>query len=159
MTNVLRFLTAAAALIGAAPAIGQTLLLDVTQTLPLAGALDNPCTVTPEAIAFTGSTNLTQRVWLLPNGNFRLQFYESTSLQGQEAAAVGSLLGPLKYVVSGESNQDLEVEPFGFEVLQYKKVQRDGGADNFHSVLVLAFDPQNLQLQAKLEGACDNGMP
>jgi len=155
MTNVIRAL-AAASVLAAAPAAGQTLLLDVTTTLPLAAALDNPCTATPEAIAFTGSTNLAQRVWLMPDGKLRLQYAESTAMQGQEPG----LLTSVTYAVSGTSERDLEFDPMAFEILDFKKVGRTAGTDdNFHSVLVLAFDPQNLQLQLKLEGACDNGMP
>jgi hypothetical protein len=161
MTNILRALTAAAIVAAAAPAAGQTLLLDLNTTVPLAGTLDNPCTTTQvEAIAFTGSTNLSQRVWLLPNGNMRLQFAETTALEGLDAAAVVPLGGtPAKYTVSAAGAQDLEFAPLALDVLQFKKVARVGTDDNFHSVLVLSFDPQNLKLELKLEGACDNGMP
>jgi hypothetical protein len=160
MTNILRALSAAALVAAAAPAAGQTLLLDLTQTLPLVGTLDNPCTAQLEAIAFTGSTNLSQRVWLLPDGNIRLQLAETTSLEGLDGAAAPSLLAPPpKYTVSASGAQDLEFAPLAIDVLQFKKVSQVGTDDNFHSVLVLAFDPQSLKLEVKLEGACDNGMP
>ena len=155
MTYVLRALTLAA-LVATGPALGQTLLLDVSLTLPLAATMDNPCTAAPEAIAFTGSTHLVQRVWLLPDGRLRLQYAEATAMQGQEPAS----LTPMTYAISGTSERDLDVDPVAFELLSFKKVGRTAGLDdNFHSVLVLAFDPQRLQLQAKLEGACDTGLP
>jgi len=159
MTKTLRTLAAALLAAGALPAAGQTLLLDVNLTLPLAAVLDNPCTPQVEAIAFTGTTALAQRVWLLPDGNLRLQFDETTSISGVNT--LGGLLGggAAKYAVSGSSVQDLEFSPLSFSVLRYKKVVREGTADNFHSVLVLAFDPQNLRLQLSLEPACDDGMP
>jgi hypothetical protein len=157
MTYVMRSLTAAAVLAAAAPAMGQTLLLDVPDTvIPLAATLDNPCTLQPEAIVFKGSTTLAQRVWLMPDGNVRLQFAETTTMEGSDATA-GLLTAPVKYTVSGFGMQDLEFVPDQLSVLQYKKVA--GTSDDFHSVLVLDFDPQNLKLDLKLEGACDNGMP
>jgi len=61
--------------------------------------------------------------------------------------------------VSAPGQQDLEIDPFELEILQFKKVARAGSDDNFHSVLVLAFNPQSLQLQVGLEAACDNGQP
>jgi hypothetical protein len=160
MTKILRMFLAAALLAGAAPVVAQTLLLDVAVTLPLAGVLDNPCTTATEAIAFTGSTNLQQRVWLMPDGRLRLQFSEATSLSGLNTLAPFNPLAPAQpYTVSAPGQQDLEIDPFAIEILQFKKVARAGSDDNFHSVLVLAFDPQNLQLQAGLEAACDNGQP
>jgi hypothetical protein len=158
MTNVLRALTAATILTTAVPALGQVLLLDLNTTIPTVGTLDNPCTPQLETIVFQGSTSLSQRVWLLPDGNVRLQFAESTAMEGMDSAAPTSLLAaPVKYAVSASGEQDLEFEPTAFEVLQFKKVE--GTNDNFHSVLVLAFDPQKLRLELKLEGACDDGMP
>jgi hypothetical protein len=155
MTNKVRAL-ALAALLAAGPALGQTLLLDITTTLPLAATMDNPCTAAPEVIAFTGSTSLAQRVWLMPDGRLRVQYAEATAMQGQEPGS----LTPVTYAVSGTSERDLEIDPVAFELLSFKKVARTAGLDdNFHSVLVLAFDPQRLQLQAKLEGACDTGLP
>ena len=155
MTNVLRAL-ALCSLVIAGPALGQTLLLDVTTTLPLAATMDNPCTAAPEAIVFAGTTNLVQRVWLLPDGRLRLQVAEATAMQGQQPG----LLSPVTYAISGTSERDMDVDPVAFELLSFKKVSRSAGLDdNFHSVLVLAFDPQRLQLQAKLEGACDTGLP
>jgi hypothetical protein len=154
MINILRALTAAAILAAAAPAAGQVLLLDVALKLPLAATLDNPCTPQIEAIAFQGVTDLTQRVWLTAEGNLRLQFAETTAMQGTATTLLGTTA---KYVVSGSSAQDLEFAPLSFSVLKFKKVE--GSTDNFHSVLVLGFDPQTLRLELKLEGACDNGMP
>jgi hypothetical protein len=156
MTHTLRTALAAAALVAAAPALGQTLLLDISTTVPLAAALDNPCTVAPEAIAFTGNTAISQRVWLMPDGKFRLQYAENTAMQGQQAGS----LTPVTYAISGASERDLEVDPVAFEVLSFKKVSRTAGLDdNFYTVLVLSFDPQNLQLRASLESACDTGLP
>jgi hypothetical protein len=159
MTPIFRTsLMAAAILAAAAPAAAQVLLLDANLNLPLVATLDNPCTPQPEAILFQGSTALAQRVWLLPNGNLRLQFDETTALNGVDT--LGGLLGtPAKYAVSGTSTQDLEFAPLSFSVLRYKKVVREGTLDNFHSVLVLTFDPQNLRLQVNLEPACDDGLP
>jgi hypothetical protein len=160
MTNIFRALTAATLFAAAAPAIGQVLLLDLTQTVPLVATLDNPCTPQLEAIVFKGSTNLSQRVWLLPDGNVRLQLAETTALEGLDSAAPTTLLtAPVKYTVSAGGQQDLEFAPDALSVLQFKKVTRDGAADNFHAVLMLDFDPQKLKLELKLEGACDNGMP
>ena len=160
MTKILRMFLAAALLAGAAPALAQTLLLDVATTLPLAAVLDNPCTTAPEAIAFNGSTNLQQRVWLMPDGRIRLQFAEATNLTGQDGLLpINPLTPPAPYTVASSGQQDLEVDPFELEILQFKKVARAGSDDNFHSVLVLTFDPQNLQLRVGLEAACDNGRP
>ena len=152
------FCTVAAAtmLAAAAPALSQTLLLDLNTSLPMAATLDNPCTAELEAIAFNGTTQLAQRVWLLPNGNMRLQIAENTSLEGVDSLA---LLGSMKYIVAGASESDYEFDPVSLSVVQFKKVNRDGLADNFHSALVLAFDPQSLELKLGLEAACDNGLP
>jgi hypothetical protein len=124
----------------------------------MAATLDNPCTPQLEGIVLNGSTLLAQRVWLLPDGNMRLQFAESTALEGFDSLA-SPLATPVKYAVYANGEQDLEFAPLAFEVLQFKKVMRQGSDDMFHSVLVLAFDPQNLKLELKLEGACDNGRP
>ena len=160
MIKIFRTFLAAALLSSAVPAVAQTLLLDVTATVPLAAVLDNPCTTALEAIAFTGSTNLQQRVWLMPDGRLRLQFAEATTLSGLNTLApINPLVPAQPYTVSAPGQQDLEIDPFAIEILQFKKVARAGVDDNFHSVLVLAFDPQNLQLQAGLEAACDNGQP
>lgn len=156
MTTLLRTLCAAATLAAAAPAAAQVLLLDVNLNLPLAAVLDNPCTTQVEAIAMEGSTALAQRVWLMPDGNLRLQFNETTTMSGLDTAV---LLTPTKYSAAGSSVQDIEFSPLSFSVLQFKKVEREGGADDFHSVLVLSFDPANLRLQLGIEPACDNGMP
>lgn len=157
MTHSFRALSAAALLAAAAPAAGQVLLLDVALTVPMAAVLDNPCTTTPEAITFTGNTELAKRLWLLPDGNLRLQFYENTSLQG--LAVTSPLLPPVNYAAAGWAQQDFVIEPLAFSVLQYKKVERPGVVDNFHAVLVLNVDPANLGVDVKLEGACDDGMP
>src|SRR5687767_10199528 len=157
MTHSFRALSAAALLAAAAPAAGQVLLLDVALTVPMAGVLDNPCTTLPEAITFTGNTELAKRLWLLPDGNLRLQFYENTSLQGLQVTS--PLLPPTTYAATGWAQQDFVIEPLAFSVLQYKKVERPGVVDNFHAVLVLNVDPANLGVDVKLEGACDNGMP
>jgi hypothetical protein len=149
----LRHLMAAALVAAAAPASAQVLLAEVSTNVPLAAVLDNPCTPEAEAIAFSGATALRQRVWLLPSGNLRLQLSESTTLNGSAALSAAA------YAVSGASEKDLEFDPVGFSILQFKKVQQQGVTDNFHSVLVMAFDPQSLKLDLKLEGACDNGMP
>jgi hypothetical protein len=73
--------------------------------------------------------------------------------------ALSSLLLPTRYSVSGASRKDYEFTPEGFSILRFKKVARDGSTDNFHAVLVLAFDPHNLGLQLGLEAACETGMP
>ena len=160
MTKILRIFLAATAVAAAAPAAGQTLLLDVSGTVPLAAVLDNPCTATPEAIAFNGSTALAQRVWLMPDGRFRLQLVENTSLSGVNTLApVNPLAPPAPYTVSSAGEQDLEIDPSDIQILQFKKVARAGSDDNFHSILVLAFSPTNLQFQVGLEAACDNGQP
>ena len=161
MTKVLRNFLALAALTAASlPAAGQTLLLDVNTTVPLAAVLDNPCTTQTEAIAFSGSAALQQRVYLMPDGRFRLQFAESTSLSGTDTlAALNPLAPPAPYTVASTGQQDIEVDPWDIEILQFKKVARAGADDNFHSILVLAFDPANLQFKLGLEAACDNGQP
>jgi hypothetical protein len=157
MKNIRHAFIAAAALLVATPAAAQVMLLDLTTSVPLAATFDNPCTVEPEVIVFQGSTDLSQRVWLLPDGNLRLQLAERTTLDGYKTA---TLLGQIaKYTVSAHSEKDLEFDPVGFSILQFKKVVREGANDNFHAVLVMAFDPQNLGLQLGLEAACDNGMP
>jgi hypothetical protein len=160
MTKILRVFFASAILAAGAPAVAQTLLLDVNTTVPLAAVLDNPCTTAPEAIAFSGSTALQQRVYLMPDGRFRLQFAESTTMSGLDTLApLNPLAPPAPYTVSSIGEQDLEIDPWDIEILQFKKVARPGMDSNFHSVLVLAFDPLNLRLQVSLEGACDNGQP
>lgn len=156
--NNLRAFSAVLLLAAAGSVSGQTLLLDLNTNIPMAATLDNPCTAGPEAIVFQGATALNQRVWLLPDGNLRLQVAESTTLEGVDTLA-SPLLPANKYVVSGASENDLEFDPGAFSILTFKKVNWDGGIDNFHSVLVMAFDPQQLKLEVKLEGACDNGHP
>lgn len=157
MKHIILAITSAAALGAALPAAGQSLLLDLSTTVPLAATLDNPCTPQVETIAFQGSTSLAQRVWLMPDGNIRLQFAENTALEGQDPLA---LLGTAnKYIAAGAGEQDFEFAPIGLSVLQYKKVTSDGLADNFHAVLVLDFDPQNLKFDLKLEAQCDDGRP
>lgn len=160
MTKIFRVFFALASVAAALPAAAQTLLLDATLTVPLAAVLDNPCTTVPEAIAFSGSANLKQRVYLMPDGRLRLQFAETTSMSGTNTLAPANPLAPpAPYTVSSAGEQDLEIDPFDIEILQFKKVARAGSDDNFHSILVLAFSPTNLQLQVGLEAACDNGQP
>jgi hypothetical protein len=161
MTKILRNFLALAALAAASlPATGQTLLLDVNTSVPLAAVLDNPCTSQAEAIAFSGSTALQQRVYLMPDGRFRLQFAESTTLSGTDTlVALNPLAPPVPYTVASTGQQDIEIDPWDIEILQFKKVARTGSDDNFHSILVLAFDPLNLRFQVGLEAACDNGQP
>jgi hypothetical protein len=155
MIKMLHATAAAAILLAAVPAAAHTLLLDVNLNVPLAATLDNPCTPQVEAIVFSGTTQLAQRVWLMPDGNLRLQVAENTSLEGLDPAAP---LAP-KYSVAGSSMKDLEFNPEAFSIVLFKKVARLGSSDDFHSLLVMAFDPQNLNLQLGLEAACDNGMP
>lgn len=157
MIKMLRAMAAAGLITAALPAAAQTLLLDLNTNVPLAATLDNPCTPEVEAIAFSGMTQLMQRVWLMPTGTLRLQFAENTSLTGTDA--VGGLLGGAgkTYTVSGGGAKDYEFTPEGFAILRFKKV--GGTTDNFYSVLVMAFDPQNLGLQLGLEAACESGMP
>lgn len=160
MTKILRMFLAPVLLSSALPATAQTLLLDVNASVPLAAVLDNPCTTRAEAIAFSGSTALHQRVYLMPDGRFRLQFSESTTLSGTDALApLNPLVPPAPYTVSSVGQQDIEIDPWDIEILQFKKVARAGSDDNFHSILVLAFDPANLQFKVGLEAACDNGQP
>lgn len=156
MNNALRTIAAAAGVLVAAPAIAQVLLLDVNTTVPLAAAMDNPCTPEVETIAFQGTTELAQRVWLLPDGSFRLQVGERTAMQGVDTAA---LLGTgSKYALDAVGQRDLEFSPGSLSLVMFKKVSH-AVADNFHAALVMAFDPQRLHLQLGLEPACDNGQP
>ena len=71
-------------LFAASPAAAQTQLLNITQDIPMAATMDNPCTVGIETIAFTGTTHLNQQVWLMPGGSTRLVIAESTSLTGND---------------------------------------------------------------------------
>lgn len=153
--NALRALLAASVL-AAGSAAAQTLLLDLNTTVPMTSTLDNPCTAQAEAILFQGTTQLAQKVWALPSGNLRLQIAERTALEGVDTL---NLTSTAKYVVAGDKLYDLEFDPGAFSILGFKKVQRAGLVDNFHSVLVLAFDPQSLKLDVKLEPACDDGLP
>jgi hypothetical protein len=149
-----------AALLGSASALGQVLLLDIPAlNVPLAAVLDNPCTAATEAIAFQGSAQLSQRVWQLVDGSLRVQITESTTLAGEDTAV---LLAPRpQYSAAGYSESDLELLPASFTVLSYKKVMRPAGMvdDNFHSLLVLEFDPSTLKLSVKLAGICETGAP
>jgi hypothetical protein len=152
------FAVAAPAFLGSAPVLGQTLLLDVNQTIPLAATLDNPCTGQLEAIAFQGSAQLAQRVWAMPSGTVRLQTIEQTTMQGQDTAAL--LGGSAKYAFTGTSGMDAEFNPGSASIMNYKKVIRDTGtADNFHAILIMDFDPSTLKLNLKIGGACDDGSP
>lgn len=158
MNTIVRALAAAAAMGAAVPAVGQVLLLDLNTSVPLAAAMDNPCTAEVESIAFQGSTALAQKVWLMPQGTLRLQVAEQTSMQGVDTAA--TLLGSgAKYVVNAAGERDVEFDPMALGLVMFKKVMRDGANDQFHSLLVLDFDPQTLQLKVSLEAACDNGQP
>lgn len=157
MNNALRTTAVALGVLISAPAAAQVLLLDVNTTVPLAAAMDNPCTPELEAIAFQGATELAQRVWLLPDGSFRLQVAERTAMQGVDTAA--SLLGTAtKYALDAVGQRDLEFSPASLSLVMFKKVSH-AAADNFHAALVMAFDPQRLQLQLGVEPACDNGQP
>lgn len=146
----------AATAVLAAPAAAQTLLVDVNSNIPMAAMLDNPCTAQPEAIVFQGNTQVAQRVWALSNGNLRLQLFERTALEGVD---ILQTLPATKYVAGGERQYDLEFDPGAFSILGFKKVVREGLVDNFHSVLVIAFDPATLKVDFKLEPACDDGQP
>jgi hypothetical protein len=158
MKSVLRVLAVAVTMMVAAPAVGQVLLLDLTTSVPLAAAMDNPCTAETEAIAFQGATELTQKVWLMPVGTLRLQVAERTAMQGSDTLA--TLLGSgAKYVVDAAGSRDVEFDPVALSLVMFKKVTREGSADNFHSALVMDFDPQTLRLNLSLEAACDNGQP
>jgi hypothetical protein len=158
MNRILFTFAAAAGLFGAVPAAAQTLLLDIDQSVPMALTMDNPCTPQAEAIAFQGTTQLAQRVWLMPNGKFRLQVSEQTALQGQDAAM---LLGTSPtYAVSVGAIYDLEFIPDSVTIWDYQRVTKSAGTpDNFHSVLTIDFDPQTLKINLSLAPACDDGVP
>src|SRR5688500_19148537 len=116
--NIRHAFIAAAALLAATPAVAQVMLLDLTTSVPLAATFDNPCTVEPEVIVFQGSADLSQRVWLLADGNLRLQVAERTTLDGYKT---GTLLGQVtKYTVAADSAKDLAFDPVGFSILQFK---------------------------------------
>jgi hypothetical protein len=162
-------LALAAGLLAAAPAAGQLLppadplptgevsLLRVDQTLPLIGTVDNPCTAEVEAIAFDGDVRLVQEVWQLPDGNLRLLVSERTSLQGRNTLPLGES-GP-RYAVDAAGTTDMEFAAQSLSVHNYKRVFSEGMNDNFHTVLVLAFDPSTLKLDLRLEGSCDSDAP
>lgn len=154
MTKILRAFTAAAFLIAASPAVGQVLLLDLHQAVPMASALDNPCTPELESILFVGATELKQQVWLLANGNLRMQVMEHTVMDGEIPAT--PLAPAVKYAFFGSSGSDLEfASSLSLSLLSLKKVIREGGNDDFHSVLVMLFDPQSLKLDLRLEAVCE----
>jgi hypothetical protein len=147
----------AVALLAATPAGAQIPLLEVHQNIPMAAVLDNPCTGAAEAIAFQGTTQLSQKVWQLANGNLRLEITEHTAVQGENTAV---LLPPRpKYGFSGSGTTDVEFALSAISVMNYKKVVTEAADDNFHGVLELTFDPATLQLQVRLVGACANGQP
>ena len=158
MHKIFVTLMSAVSLVGAVPAGAQTLLLDTNLTVPMAATMDDPCSSTVEAIVFQGTTQLAQRVWLLGNGNFRLQIVEQTALQGQDSAI---LLGTSPtYTVSAPSNIDIEFMPDSVTVWDYKQVTNNGATqDNFHSVLAMDFDPTSLKLNLSLAPACSDGLP
>jgi hypothetical protein len=140
--------------LGCAPALGQTLLGRINQAIPMVAALDNPCTAQREVIVFEGMTQVQQTVWLMADGNLRLQVAEQTTMQGKDTAV---LLGTSPtYGFSGSSNMDAESAAASVSILNYKKVSRSSGTDdNFHSILVIDFDPATLQLNLRIEGACN----
>lgn len=156
MNRIFLAIAAAAGLVAAVPAAGQVLLIDLSQTVPLAATMDNPCTAQPEAIVLQGTTELSQRVWLMPDGNLRMQIAETTALQGQDGTVL--LGGSPVYKVSGGSSIDLEFIPDSVTMWWYKKVTNSAGTqDNFHSVLAVDFDPGTLHLSLSLAPACDDG--
>src|SRR5438270_2547445 len=128
----------AAVLLSAIPAYAQILLIDLDQSVPMAATMDNPCSAQTEAIVFTGTTQLAQRVWLMPNGNLRLQIAEQTTMQGQDGAI---LVGTSPtYAVAGRNIYDLEFVPDSVTLWDYQKVTNSAGVnDNFHSVITLDF--------------------
>lgn len=133
----------------------NVLLLSLQQTVPLLATLDNPCTPASEAIAFTGATRLTEEVWQMASGNLRLILQEDTSIQGRDTL----LLGGPRYAADGPSSIDLELAPGSVSVFSFKKVLTEAADDNFHTVLVMVFDPSTLNIQVGLAGACDSGQP
>jgi hypothetical protein len=165
-SSVLSLALAAVTLAAAAPAAandgmvpapledGEVQLLALDQTVPLAAVLDNPCTAAVEAVAFEGSTHLIQEIRQTPLG-LRLIIWERTFLQGTDTLLLGGS-GPI-YAVDAVSHPDVEFAPDSVSLYSHKKVL--GTDDNFHAVLVLDFHPSSLQIDLRLEGACDNGLP
>src|SRR6266511_3294842 len=135
--------TLAMSLFAATPASAQTQLLNISQDVPMAATLDNPCTAGPEAIAFTGTTHLNQEVWLMPGGTTRLIVSESTSLSGQDTLL--GLESPI-YSATGCDAVDVEFNPGAATLYNYKKVISSASQDNFHTILSLDFDPDSLRL-------------
>jgi len=149
-------LSLALSLFAAAPASAQVQLLSVQQDVPMAATLDNPCTVAPEAIAFTGTTHIDQQVWLMPGGTTRLVVSETTSLSGTD-----TLLGAASpiYQVSGCDSIDVEFNPGAATLYNYKQVTNSASQDNFHVIVQLDFDPSSLRLTPGLQASCSDGSP
>jgi hypothetical protein len=159
MNRIFPALAAAAGLLGSVPALGQTLLVDLTQSLPMASVMDNPCTVPVEAILLQGTTELQQRIWRMPNGKLRLQLAEQTILQGQDSAVPLGTVSPT-YKVSAGSVYDVEFIPESLTIWDYKQVRNGTPTPgNFHSVLAIQFDPASLKLNLSIAPACDDGLP
>lgn len=140
----------------AQPAAAQVQVLGIDQNVPLAATLDNPCTSELEAIAFSGAVHLVQEVWLMPDSRLRLIVQEETRLHGENTAVLPPATSP-RYSVAGSSKSDVEFAPGAASLMSYKKVVNDVAEDNFHAVLVLAFDPTTYRLDLRLEGACSSG--
>jgi hypothetical protein len=159
MKRIFLALAAAAGLLGTVPALGQTLLVDLSLKVPLAAAMDNPCSAQVEAILLQGTADVQQRVWQMPDGKLRLQIMEQTALQGTDSAVLLGAVSPT-YSVSAGSIYDVEFVPDSITIWDYKKVGNSAGAlDNFHSVLAIDFDPGSLKVNLSLAPACDNGLP
>lgn len=142
------------ALFVAGTASAQTQVLNVSQDVPLAATLDNPCTTTVEAIAFTGTTHIDQQVWLGPTGSLRLIVGESASLSGTDTL---NAVSPT-YTASGTDSFDAEFAPGAVSIYDAKKVNNSSGAqDNFYVVVQLDFDPTSLKLTPTLTASC--GLP
>ena len=149
-----------AMILAAGSASAQTQLLVVDQAVPMAATLDNPCTAAIEAIAFTGTTNLHQEVWLMPGGTTRLVVAETTTLQGSDTALPLGTPGPT-YSVAASQTVDAEFNPGAATLYNYKKVVSSDAtaSDNFYTVLVVDFDPNSLRLNLGLESSCGDGAP
>ena len=130
-----------------------TELLSLHQNVPLVATLDNPCTGVAEAIAFTGAVELRQTVWKMPDGRLRLYLYERTAMHGKDTLAPD---GP-KYGFAGESEMDVEFAPGSATLMIHKKVANSRGDDDFHAMLLVAFDPASLRLDLRVEGVCGDG--
>jgi len=153
-------LTVIVAALFAAPAQSQVLLLNTEQSVPLVAVLDNPCTPSVEAIAFSGGVTLTEKVWQMPSGNIRLVITSRSAATGQSTAAVLPGAPNPTYAFGGKGHIDAEFASRSFEMLSYHKVTSSTGAnDNFHAVVALAFDPGTLKLSASVETDCASAVP